>query len=141
MKNTHQAFEYTAQNDQSRRTSKVILLAEDDKFISRAYFDGLTREGYKVITAFDGNEALKSARENRPDLIMLDLIMPLMNGFELLEELKKDEELKSIPVIILSNLGQESDIKRGKELGAVDYMVKSNFSMKEVANQIRKYFD
>ena len=116
-----------------------ILLAEDDKFISRAYKDGFQRVGFFVEQAFDGNEALKKARADNFNLILLDLIMPAKDGFETLADLKTDVKLKDIPVIVLSNLGQEGDVERAKGLGAVDYLVKSNFSMKEVVDKIREF--
>jgi DNA-binding response OmpR family regulator len=115
-----------------------IVLAEDDKFISRAYFDGLSRAGFDVIQAYDGNAALVKIKEAKPDIVLLDVIMPEKNGFEVLEELKKDDELKRIPVIVLSNLGQETDIQKGRELGANDYMIKANYSMTEVIEKIKK---
>lgn len=116
-----------------------ILLAEDDKFISRAYQDGFKRAGFEVILAFNGNEALDKAREESPDLILLDLVMPSKNGFETLGDLKMDKDLKKIPVIVLSNLGQDSDIERAEELGAIDYMIKADFSMQEVVDKIKEY--
>lgn len=116
-----------------------ILLAEDDKFISRAYTDGLTRSGYEVIPVTDGDEAVKKAKELIPDIILLDLIMPIKNGFEALEEIKSDSKIKDIPVIILSNLGQDTDIKKGRDLGAVDYLIKSDYSMSEVIRKINKH--
>lgn len=116
-----------------------ILLAEDDKYICRAYKDGLERAGFQVLVAFDGVEAMQKVRSEKPDLILLDLIMPIKNGFEMLEELKKDPAFKRIPVIILSNLGQDSDREKGKSLGAVDYLVKSDFSMKEVIRKVREH--
>lgn len=115
-----------------------IVMAEDDKFISKAYFDGLGRAGCEVTLAFDGEEALKVIREYKPDIVLLDLIMPIKNGFEVLEEMKKDNEIKNIPVIILSNLGQDTDIERGRELGASDYLIKSNFSINEVLEKIKE---
>jgi two-component system, OmpR family, alkaline phosphatase synthesis response regulator PhoP len=118
-----------------------ILLAEDDKFISRAYKDGLTRAGYEVIAASDGIEAVAAAKKELPDLILLDVIMPLKNGFEALEEIRQDQLLKSIPVIFLSNLGQETDVKKGMELGAAGYLIKSNYSMQEVITKIKEIID
>ncbi|MSU75222.1 MAG: response regulator, partial [Candidatus Magasanikbacteria bacterium] len=85
---------------------KKILLAEDDRFIARAYSDGLTRAGYLVIPAGNGVEALEKIRSESPNLVLLDIIMPDKDGFEVLEEMKQDPKLKKIPVIILSNLGQ-----------------------------------
>ncbi len=115
-----------------------VLLAEDDKFISLAYKDGLSRAGFEVIHADNGKKALELAKKKNPDIIMLDIIMPEMNGFEVLEELKKTNKIKKIPVVILSNLGQESDIEKGQKLGAIDYMIKSNFSLGEVVDKIKK---
>lgn len=116
-----------------------ILLAEDDKFISKAYQDGLGRAGFEVIAAYDGNEALNKIKSKKPNIILLDLIMPEKNGFEVLEEIKTDNDLKNIPIIILSNLGQSSDIQRGRDLGANDYLIKSNFSIKEVIEKMKEY--
>jgi DNA-binding response OmpR family regulator len=116
-----------------------ILLAEDDVFISRAYQDGLGRAGFNIIAAADGAEALKKAEAEVPDLILLDVIMPIKNGFEVLEELKKNEKLKNIPVIVLSNLGQDSDIEKGRKLGAADYLIKSNHSLREVAEKVSEH--
>jgi len=115
-----------------------VLLAEDDKFISLAYKDGLFRAGFEVIHADNGKKALELAKKEIPDIIMLDVIMPEMNGFEVLEELKKTSKIEKIPVVILSNLGQESDIKKGQKLGACDYMIKSNYSLGEVVDKIKK---
>ena len=121
------------------KAKKKILLAEDDKFISRAYKDGMERAGFEMIIAFDGIEAIEKINREKPDLILLDLIMPDKNGFEVLEEIKMDDGLKNIPVVILSNLGQDSDIEKGKALGAADYLIKSNLSMKEVIEKVRFY--
>lgn len=114
-----------------------ILIAEDDVFISRAYKDGLEQVGFEVITSFDGVETLKKIRSEKPDLVLLDLIMPVKNGFEVLEQVKEGNEFKHIPIVILTNLGQESDIEKGKELGAVDYLVKADLSMKQVIEKIK----
>lgn len=126
--------------DESKKSSRV-LLAEDDKFISRAYQDGLKRAGFDVVSAVDGQEAVDKAKTDKPDIILLDLIMPVKNGFEALEEIKQNEETKKIPVIILSNLGQDSDIQKGKNLGAADYLIKSNFSMNEVIKKIEQFLN
>lgn len=120
------------------KTKKItILLAEDDAFIARAYQDGLSRDGFEVAVAPDGQSAMEQIRAQKPDLILLDLIMPIKNGFEVLEDIRKENELKNIPVIILSNLGQESDIEKGKSMGATDYLVKSDYSMKGVIEKVR----
>lgn len=119
--------------------NKKILLAEDDKFLIRAYKDSLERAGFEVILALNGTEAMRKIKAKKPDLILLDLVMPEKDGFEILEELRIDHELKKIPVLILSNLGQDSDVKKGKELGAVDYLIKADFSMKDVMNKVKFY--
>lgn len=118
-----------------------ILLAEDDYAISRVYAGGLTHSGFEVIIAINGVDALEKIRINRPDLVLLDLMMPIKNGFEVLEEIRKDDALKDIPVIILSNLGQESDIARSKELGITDYLVKSDTSMKHLIEKVKSHFN
>lgn len=122
----------------SEKKIKVVL-AEDDKFISRAYFDGLTRSGYEVVIASDGNEAIEQIHSFKPDIVLLDLIMPEKNGFEVLEEIKNDAVTKNIPVIILSNLGQDTDIQKGRDLGAADYLIKSNSSLDQVKEKINQY--
>jgi DNA-binding response OmpR family regulator len=116
---------------------KKILLAEDDKFISKAYNAGLEKSGFEILVAYDGVDAINKIKSKKPDLVLLDLIMPIKNGFEVLEELKLDDALKHIPVIILSNLGQESDVAKAKDLGSVDYMIKSNFTMAQVIEKIK----
>ena len=115
-----------------------ILLVEDDKFISRAFKDGLTRAGFEVVQAVDGVDALEKVRTDSPDLMLLDLIMPTKNGFDVLEEMKA-KNLKKFPVIILSNLGQELDIKKAKEFNADDYLIKSNVTLKEVVDKVKSF--
>jgi len=116
-----------------------IVLVEDDAYIARAYKAGLEYAGFEVMVASDGAEGLKKIRSEKPDMILLDLVMPVKNGFEVLEELRMEDGLRNIPVIILSNLGQDSDVTKGKELGAVDYMVKTDWSMKEVIEKVKFY--
>ncbi|MFH0891882.1 MAG: response regulator [Candidatus Falkowbacteria bacterium] len=125
--------------DATEQKKFKIILAEDDKFISRAYKDGLERAGFTVIPVMDGVMALEKIKQEKPDMVLLDLIMPVKNGFEVLKDIKADEAIKNIPIIILSNLGQDSDIEKGRELGAADYLIKSNFSMNEVIEKIKTY--
>ena len=117
---------------------KIVLLAEDDKFLSTAMGDKLVREGFTVIRTMSGVEAVEQAKADHPDLILLDIIMPQKTGFEVLSELRLDETTRNIPVIILSNLGQEADIKRARDLGAIDYLVKSDVEMKTVVAKIEE---
>ena len=115
--------------------AKKILLAEDDKFIARAYKDGLEDEGFEIITAEDGEEAWNKIQEGGFDLILLDIIMPGKDGFEILEDMKLEDI--NMPVMIISNLGQNEDIEKAKDLGAKDYLVKSKHSMAEVVDKVR----
>ena len=116
--------------------SRKVLVAEDDRFLRRAAESALRRHGFDVITASDGEEALRLARQELPDIILLDLIMPKLQGFDVLRELKQDPATSSIPVIILSNLGQEQDSKVATEMGAVDYWVKANIGPGEMAERV-----
>ena len=119
-------------------TGKKILLAEDDKFLSLAMGDKLTREGFVVLSAVNGVETVNQAKAEHPDLILLDIIMPQKTGFEVLSELRLDPTTRDIPIIVLSNLGQEVDIKKARDLGAKDYLVKTNVEMKEVIARIKE---
>jgi DNA-binding response OmpR family regulator len=114
-----------------------ILVVEDETFLVKIYTVKLKKEGFDVSIATDGEQAVKMASEIKPDIILLDLILPKMNGFEALEKMRQDPNLKKTPVIVLSNLGQDEDIKRAESLGATDYLVKANFSIQEVIAKIR----
>jgi len=114
-----------------------ILVAEDDKFLASAYRLKLQKNDFEVIVATDGEEAIKMIKSEKPDLILLDLVMPVKDGFVVLEEIKKDEGLKIIPVIVASNLGQKEDIDRAMGLGADDFVVKSDLSLEALINKIK----
>lgn len=120
-----------------------ILIVEDENIISRALQDELKPEGFKISIAKNGKEALDIMRSksNRPDIVLLDIIMPVINGFQILELIQKDREdnLRAIPVIVLSNLGQDEDIKRAMSLGAVDYYVKAQHPISEVVEKIKNF--
>lgn len=118
-------------------TMYKILVAEDDNFLANAYRLKLTREGYEVKVVYDGGEVFKLLESYTPDLIILDLIMPKMDGFLTLEYLKKTQKWKNIPVLIASNLGQSEDIVKATKLGAEDYIVKTDLSMKEVVQKVK----
>lgn len=118
---------------------KKILVAEDDRFLLKVYTAKLEQAGYAVLAASDGVDALVKAREQTPDLMLIDMIMPKKNGFDVLLELKADPVTQAIPIIILSSLGQETDVERGLQLGAVDYLIKSNASFKDVKEKIEQY--
>lgn len=114
-----------------------ILIAEDDKFLSNAYRVKLVKEGFDIKIAADGREVLQFLTEFSPDVIILDLVMPGMDGFAVLQEMKKNDVYKNIPVIVASNLGQKEDLERAKALGAVDYVIKNDLSMSELIAKIR----
>ncbi len=106
--------------------------------MANAYRLKLEKEGFEIEIVANGQELLAKIPEFKPGIILLDLLMPIMDGFEALEALKADKNTKNIPVLIMSNLGQQSDIDKGKELGADDYIIKSNISLKEVIERIQK---
>ena len=116
---------------------KKILIVEDDNFLRELITQKLIDENYKVSEAVDGEDGLKKIKEEKPDLVVLDLILPGVDGFEVLSKMKEDDALKSIPVIILSNLGQRDDIERGLKLGAVDYLIKAHFTPGEIIEKIK----
>lgn len=115
-----------------------ILIAEDDPMVTKLYKAKLELEGFEVIEATDGKDALTKL-DLQPDLVLLDLMMPVMDGFEFLENVRTNPKYKKIPVIILSILGQEVDIKRAKELGAVDYLIKSEMTPRQLVEKIRQH--
>ncbi len=116
-----------------------ILLVEDDKFLRELMTRKLLDLNYDVIVAVDGEEGLQKIKEEKPDLVLLDLILPEMNGFEVLERAKNNPETVTIPVIILSNLGQGEDIERGLKLGAKDFLVKAHFTPQEIVSKLNSY--
>jgi len=120
----------------SARKKIAILVVEDDAFLSSLATTRLAAEGYQVSSAFDGEQGWKAVQEHSPDLVLLDLIMPGMTGFDVLKKMKSDEKFKAIPVIIFSNLGQEQEVAEARELGADDFLVKSNFTLREVMEKI-----
>lgn len=115
---------------------KKILVVEDDEFLANAYRVKLVKENFEVVIVYDGNEAVKFLQSSHPDLILLDLVLPNRDGFSVLEEIKKNEEWKNIPCIVASNLGQKEDIDKALKLGADDYVVKTDLSMKELVKKI-----
>ena len=119
-------------------TSRRILLAEDDRLLRKAAEATLKRKGFTVFTAEDGEEAFRLAKAELPDLVLLDLIMPKRQGFDVLRDLKGCPETARIPVIVLSNLGQERDIQQAMESGAVAYYVKANLSLEALVKHVEE---
>lgn len=116
-----------------------ILLVEDDIFLSSLLGNRLKKEGLEVLNIKSGNEVLKALKEFNPDLVLLDLILPGKSGFEVMEEINSDPQAPKVPIIILSNLGQDSDVVKGKELGAVQYVVKARVTIDDLVKQIRDF--
>jgi two-component system phosphate regulon response regulator PhoB len=113
-----------------------ILLIEDDKFLRRACEVGLKKRGFTVLTAVDGEEGLRLAHSELPDIILLDMLMPKLSGMQALEELKKGARTRDIPVVILSNSSVEADMQKARELGAVAYLIKASLSLRELGDKV-----
>lgn len=118
--------------------AKKILLVEDEKIMINLLEKKLTQEGYDVRVAVNGEEGLKAMREEKPDIVLLDIIMPKMGGFEVMEEMGKDPVLKEIPIVIISNSGQPVELDKAKKLGAKDWLIKTEFDPQEVVEKVEK---
>lgn len=116
-----------------------ILVVEDDAFFQKFYTSKLTEKGFEVFLAVDGEDAIQKISEVKPGLILLDIIMPKKDGFEVLAIIKANPETRDIPVIVFSSLGQEEDIKKAKDLGALDYMYKSFYDFDTLLSKINTY--
>ncbi|MBZ9578680.1 response regulator [Patescibacteria group bacterium] len=117
--------------------AKTILIIEDDKFLRVLIARKLTKEGFETSEAIDGEEGIKKIKEEKPDLVLLDLILPGIDGFEVLSRMKEDPSLAQIPVIILSNLGQREDVEKGLKMGAIDYLIKAHFTPREIIDKVK----
>ena len=114
-----------------------VLLVEDDKMIIDMYTLKFTQEGFDVVTAENGKDAVALALKESPDIVLLDIILPQMDGFTVLKELKSADNTKETPVILLTNLGQDGDVKKGLELGATDYLIKANYTPSQVVDKVK----
>ena len=114
-----------------------IVIVEDDKFLRELITQKVQKEGYQVVEATNGEEGVAKTKAEKPDLVLLDLILPGIDGFEVLRQIKEDSEISGIPVVILSNLGQKDDVERGIQLGAADYLVKAHFTPGEILAKIK----
>lgn len=119
---------------------KSILLVEDDPFLIDIYTTRLKEAGFAVVVALDGPEALNKIKKEKPkpDLVLLDIVLPQIDGWEILREIKSDQNLKDLPVIILSNLGQREEVEKGVTLGASRYLIKAHYTPSEVVQEIKK---
>jgi len=117
--------------------AKKILVIEDDKFLRELISQKLMKEGYDIVEAIDGEKGIEAIKSEKPDLVLLDLILPEVDGFGVLAKVKEDPTLAQIPIIILSNLGQKDDIEKGLKLGAIDYLIKAHFTPNEIVEKIK----
>jgi len=118
--------------------AKKILIIEDEEIIYSLLQRKLTEEGYQISVAKDGVEGMEKMREAKPDLVLLDIIMPRKGGFEVMEEMQGDENLKDVPIVVISNSGQPVELDRAKELGAKDWLIKTEFDPQEVLEKVKK---
>jgi DNA-binding response OmpR family regulator len=122
--------------------SKTVLILEDEVFLNQILASRLKEAGLRVVQAYNGEEGLNLMRENQPDLVLVDIILPgKLNGFEVLEKMQTDPLLQSLPVVVISNLGQETDIQRGKQLGVIDYFVKAQTSIDNLVKKIKEILE
>ena len=117
---------------------KKILIIEDEEILLELLAKKLDQEGYKVLTATDGEKGLEKLKKEKPDLVLLDIVMPKMGGFEVMAKIQEDKELSKIPVIVISNSGQPVEIKRIQELGVKDWLIKTEFDPQEVIDKVAK---
>ena len=136
MTDTEQQENGTAADNASK--TALLLVAEDDQFYANLYRTKLEKEGFGVVTAANGKETLELLKQHHPNLIILDLVMPEMDGFEVLKKIKEEKDLKDVPVIILSNLGQQEDIDRAQALGVFKYIIKSNVSIHQMVESVEE---
>ncbi|MAF20668.1 MAG: response regulator [Parcubacteria group bacterium] len=125
----------------SHKKNELILIVEDDKFLRELLVRKIKDEGFKLSIAVTGQEALAKAKKDRPQLILLDLILPGMGGFEVLEQIRIDPQISKIPVIILSNIGEEREVEKGIQLGASGYLIKAHFTPDEIIQKIKQVLD
>jgi DNA-binding response OmpR family regulator len=114
-----------------------VLLVEDDKMLADMYVTKFSKEGMEIMKADDGSKGLAMAKEHKPDLILLDIIMPKLDGFAVLKELKKDPNMSNTHILLLTNLGQSEDVEKGKQLGADDYFIKANHTPAEIVEKVK----
>jgi DNA-binding response OmpR family regulator len=118
---------------------KRVLVIEDDRFISEVYIAKLLKDGFETILASDGENALKKAEEDKPDLILLDIFMPKISGIDVLRILKEKDATRDIPVIMLTNSTEEEHVGNAMEMGAKDYLIKSNYTPEEIVQKVARH--
>lgn len=124
-------------NKELSKFKTKVLLVEDDKMLADMYVTKFSKEGMEIMKADDGVKGLEMAKEHKPDLILLDIIMPKLDGFAVLKELKKDPNMSDTHILLLTNLGQSEDVEKGKQLGADDYFIKANHTPAEIVEKVK----
>ena len=122
--------------DVKKARKKDILIIEDEQFLGNLLIKKLENSGFYVWSVFDGEAGLKAVEKKKPDLILLDIVLPGMDGWEVLRWLKEKKHFKDIPVLIISNLGEPGDITKGRKAGAVDYIIKADYSPQQIADKV-----
>ena len=127
-----------SENDKGKKSNKSvdIVVVEDDLFLSEMLVTKFTSKGYKIVPAYNGKEGLELVEKSPPRVILLDIVMPVLNGYQFLEEVKKKEECSDIPILVLSNLGQPEEIAKAMELGALHFLVKANFTPEDIYKKV-----
>ena len=120
-------------------SEKIVLIVEDDMFLMKAYELKFQKEGIQVWTTSDGKEALTFLEKPPPSVVLLDLLLPGVSGFEILAAIRKSENWRSVPVLVLSNLSQAGDLERAKALGVEDYLIKANTKINDIVDKVKKY--
>jgi len=123
-----------------KRLGSKVLIVEDDAFLREICVKKMVKEGFSVYEAADGEQAIAEVGKIKPDIVLLDIILPAIDGFEVLKSIRenKDKKISQVPIFMLSNLGQESDIKKAMELGANDYLIKAHFTTEDIVDKIKK---
>lgn len=124
-----------------KKNKSQVLIVEDDTFLLSMYSTKFDKEGFEVSVAEDGEKGLKKATSGKPDIILLDIMLPKMDGFEVLKQLKSQKETQNIPVLLLTNLSQQDDTRKGLDLGAEDYLVKAHFMPSEVVEKVKDFLE
>ncbi|MFA6588033.1 MAG: response regulator [Patescibacteria group bacterium] len=119
------------------KSKSVVVLIEDDQMIREMYQAKFTKAGYEIHDAADGAAGLELVKKIKPDIILLDIIMPKMDGFQVLKQLRENPDFQKTPIVMLTNLGQEEDVKKGQELGSTDYFIKTNFTPSAIVDKVK----
>jgi len=124
--------------DKEEKKERKIVLVEDDSLMSSILATHLIKEGFSIVSVTNGTQAFERIQAEQQSIVLLDIVLPGISGFDILQKLKQEESTKSIPVLILSNLGSKEEIQRGMELGAEAYLVKANSMVEEITGKVRE---